>query len=62
MKDAEYRIMQNGIVVASVCAPEPQAHQEILRYAAQYAQDGACTIERKSNRRWVRHADYVRAA
>ena len=62
MKYAEYRLKQGNMIVASVTGSEPNASNEIMDYAAQYAQDGPCTIERKSNGRWVWHADYVRAA
>ena len=62
MKHAEYRVIQHGAPVASVIGPEPGAWREILHYAAVYAQDGPCTIQRKSNGRWVNEAEYLAAA
>lgn len=44
----EYVLLQNGEVVASVCAPtKTEALKEINHYAMMYGQDGPVTIKEK---------------
>ena len=46
----EYRIKQDGLVVAS--ASGPGALREIKHYAAQYVQDGDIDFEIRQDGRW----------
>lgn len=44
----EFEIVQGGVVVASVSAPDrASALSEIMHYARQYAEDGPCLIRVK---------------
>ena len=47
-----FRIMQNGMNVASVKGPEKQANGTTMLYAAQYEEDGHIEIQEKVSKRW----------
>jgi len=46
MKD-EFRLLQDGMVVASATSPA-----EIMHYALMYGQDGPVVIQARANGRW----------
>mgnify|MGYP000447632108 CR=1 FL=1 len=48
----EYRLIQDGVEVASVYGPSGDARREIVHYAMVYAQDGPVQIEKREGRRW----------
>lgn len=52
----EYRIIQDGLPVASVSAPSVAAQREIAHYAMQCNQDGPLEIQQKIDGRWQRVA------
>lgn len=47
-----FRIMQNGMNVASIEGPESESRHTMLIYAAQYAEDGPIEIQEKVSKRW----------
>lgn len=48
----EFRIQQDGMVVAGASGPAWRAVEEIMRYAKQYAEDGPIVIEERVNGKW----------
>ena len=50
--ESEFRILQDGCTVCAVSGPGPSARTEILRYAAQYSQDGPIAIQAKVGGLW----------
>lgn len=47
-----FRIMQNGVAVASAEGPERLANGTAMLYAAQYEEDGPIEIQEKVSKRW----------
>lgn len=47
-----FRILQDGLVVASIEGPESQARNTMLLYQAQYAEDGQTEVQEKISKRW----------
>jgi len=47
-----FRIMQNGMNVASAEGPESQANDTIMLYASQCEEDGPIEIQEKVAKRW----------
>ncbi len=52
----EYRIVQDGMTVASVSGPSKDAQRDIAHYAMQYYDDGPLRVEEKINGKWHRVA------
>ena len=50
---ADYRLIQNGIMVAGAYGLKDDALREINHYAFVYSQDGPVKIERLEGKRWV---------
>ena len=49
----EYRVMQDGVMVARLSGPKETALPSILHYAMMYGQDGPVRVERREGRKWV---------
>jgi hypothetical protein len=49
----EYRIMQDGEMVAKLSGPKKTALPSILHYAMMYGQDGPVRVERREGRKWL---------
>lgn len=61
MSSEEYRLIQGGIEVASVCGPSEDARREIVHYAMMYVEDGPVRIEQRQGESWRhinREADF----
>lgn len=53
MQGAAFRVVQGGIVVASVSAPSyEQGMREARHYAMMFGQDGPLVIEERRDRKW----------
>lgn len=55
MEWAEFRIKQDGMIVASTSGPANSAEAEIMHYAMLYADEGDLAVEVKDNGRWKTH-------
>ena len=51
-QNRHFRIMQNGVAVASSEGPERVARGTTMLYAAQYEEDGPIEIQEKVSKRW----------
>lgn len=59
---AAFRIIQDGLEVASVSGPNREkCFREIWRYAEQYAEDGSAEIKEKVGSKWVAVATLAKA-
>lgn len=50
----EFRLVQDGVIVAEVSGPRVEAIKERLRYVAQYCEDGPLHTEERILGKWVR--------
>lgn len=48
----DYRLVQDGIVVAEISGPDERAQAEMAHYAVQYSQAGPVGIERLVGKNW----------